>query len=146
LGGTRRFECETLPGNWVEFQAAWSRRELREALNELDEGFAALLQRKIAGCCLETGSGAPLDAPALITREALDQDMRYEVYCWLTTTLIQFVMEVQRLGEAMRRQLWRDLAKGETAAAQTETPTAQTAQTESEAPAPDGALSLSPMP
>jgi hypothetical protein len=128
----RRFEYAELPGNWVELHEAWTRRELREALNQEGEAFAALLAKKIEACNLETGDGEPITAPAQITREALDEGLRYEVYCWLMSTVTQFVIEVQRLGEATQRRLWRDFAKGMLTAAETETP---------EAGLPDGALS-----
>lgn len=142
---TRRFECAELPGNWVELAEAWSRRELREALNQQGEAFAALLAKKIVTCSLETGGGEPITQPAQITREALDEALRYEVYCWLVSTVTRFVIEVQRLGEAMQRQLWRDLVR-ETAAAKQSEETAETAAAGTETPAaePDPSPSLMP--
>lgn len=131
---TVRFECEDVPGTWLELSAAWTRRELREALNAEGEPFAALLQRKVVACSLETGGEQPLTDPSQLTREALDEGLRYEVYCWMMTVMTRFVITVQRLGEATQRRLWQDLV-GETAAATkkgTETTTATTAEPETE--------------
>ena len=106
-----------MPDNWVEVLQSWTRKEMRDLLEVTGDDYAALLRKKIVACSLETASGEPLTNPGLLTSEALDDALRYEVYCWLTSRLMTFVIEVQRLGEAMRRRLWRDAA-GEPAAAQ----------------------------
>jgi hypothetical protein len=106
-----------MPGNWVEVLQSWSRKELRDLLEVTGDEFSALLRRKIVACHLETAAGEPITDPALLTSEALDDALRYEVYCWLTARLMTYVIEVQRLGESMRRRLWQGAA-GEPSAAQ----------------------------
>lgn len=114
----KRFECEDAPGTWVEFSDAWTRRELRDALSLTGDEFAALLQRKVTACHLATVDGGAIETPAAITNAALDDQLDYAIYCWLIARLGTYVVEVQRLGEATQRRLWRAVA-GETAAATT---------------------------
>lgn len=116
----KRFECEDAPGSWVEFNDAWTRRELRDALSLTGVDFADLLRRKVLACHLVTVDGAAITAPDEITFEALDSIIDYTVYCWLIARLGTYVVEVQRLGEATQRRLWQEVA-GDPPAATTET-------------------------
>ena len=98
-----RYECgiEGLEANWVDVSDAWTRRESREAMDADEDATLEILRHKLTGCHLETTLG-PIDDPALLTVEALDE-MDVRIVRFLGTVLMQAIRHTASLGNLSGR-------------------------------------------
>lgn len=100
-----RFECDDpeFAGDFVEFTAVWTRREMR-AFWEEQRTFAehaALIIRKVTACKLGRFTN-----PKELTPEVIDGEMDMRLYAWLCSALFLAILEANKLGEAMRSRLY----------------------------------------
>lgn len=91
-----RIECgiEGLEENWIEFEAVWTRKEIKE-WDQIDAGepLLAFIRRKATGCHLARPGLAALTDPADLTEENLDLvDLRLVEFVGSAPTLAAYAL------------------------------------------------------
>lgn len=107
-----RVECTEpgFEGNFIELSDVWTRGEMRrfwrkETNDEDRREWLSLLQGKITAIHLEAVNGDPITRADQYTDEELER-IDNRLWLWVQSALLKAVMDVNDLGNALRRRLW----------------------------------------
>ena len=99
-----RCDVEGFEEAFVILDDVWSRGDVRQFWDTSGEEHLDLILSKVRGCKLPLVDGSKITDPADLTSDILDEiDIR--LWNWFTKQPAQHVMELQGLGEVLRRQL-----------------------------------------
>jgi hypothetical protein len=109
--GNIRYTCgKPFEQAFVEFTDAWSRLEVRQAIDLKGEDYIHLLSKKIAEVYLPTISGAPIAAPKDYTADNIDRcDTR--LVTWLSGVPMKVLKDITDMGEALGAELFAIVEK-----------------------------------
>lgn len=101
-----RFECEDFPGNWIEYDDVWSRKEVQQPFVLAGAELLDFIRAKATGVHLACVGAEPVTQVTNISDDGLG-DVRWEIFAWLRWTVLAAAIELGRLGEASGRRLLR---------------------------------------
>lgn len=120
IGLIMRYECNDFPGAFVEFSQAWTRGELKRAIDDkttVAESWAIGVS-KVVALNIPTVDGEPLTDPALLAREyddAIYDDIDMRLFRWLSAVMFKAAIDATSLGETLAVALWRGTETATTA-------------------------------